>query len=204
MNGIARAAGIGGPAAFVGAWVLAGTVKDGYSPVSDAISRLAEQGASTQPLMTAGFLGFGLLMPIYARGLGRALGSRAVQVAVTTSAVATLAVAAFPLTAEGGTWTDTLHNVAAGAAYAANILGPIAAAPHLRTKAARRASYALSVAITAALVGSLAVDELTGLLQRAGLTMYDVWAVALAVTVLGGSGPPTAPSRATRHSRCPG
>jgi hypothetical membrane protein len=182
---VARAAGIAGPAAFVGAWVIGSVVKDRYSPVSDAISRLAEQGASTQPLMTAGFLGFGLLMPIYARALGQALNSRAVRIAVTTSAVATLAVAAFPLSEEGGTASDTLHNVAAGAAYAANVLGPIAAAPHLRSKAARRGSYALSAVMAAALIGSVALDDLTGLLQRVGLTMYDGWAVALSLTVLG-------------------
>lgn len=181
----ARVAGVAGPAAFVGAWAIGSIVKDGYSPVADAISRLAEQGASTQPLMTAGFLGFGLLMPIYARGLGQALHSRAVQVAVTASAVATLGVAAFPLTAEGGTPTDTLHNVAAGVAYAANILGPIAAAPHLRSTAARRSSYALAAVMTAVLVGSVTLDDLTGLLQRTGLTLYDAWAVALALTVLG-------------------
>lgn len=184
----ARVAGVAGPAAFVTAWVVGGGVKDGYSPVSDAISRLAEQGASTQPLMTAGFLGFGLLMPIYARGLGQALGSRAVQVAVTTSAVATLGVAAFPLSADGGATTDTLHNVAAGIAYAANVLGPLVAAPHLRSRAARRASYALSAVMTAALIGSVALDELTGLLQRTGLTLYDAWAVGLALTVLDRAG----------------
>jgi hypothetical protein len=181
----ARYAGIAGPAAFVGAWAIGSAVKDGYSPVSDANSRLAEQGASTQPLMTAGFLGFGLLMPVFARGLGHTLGSRSVELAVSASAVATLAVAAFPLSPGGGTTIDTLHNVAAGSAYAANVVGPLVAAPHLRTRAARRASYALSAAMTAALVGSLAVDDLTGLLQRAGLTMYDGWAVALALTVLG-------------------
>lgn len=187
MGRAARVAGVAGPLAFVGAWAIGSVVKDGYSPVSDAISRLAEQGASTQPLMTAGFLGFGLLMPVFARGLGQALDSRAVQVAVTTSAVATLAVAAFPLSAEGGTTTDTLHNVAAGVAYAANVLGPIAAAPHLRSQAARRASYALSTAMTAALIGSVALDDVTGLLQRTGLTLYDAWAVALAVLALGPS-----------------
>lgn len=184
----ARVAGVVGPAAFVTAWAIGGVVKDGYSPVSDAISRLAEQGASTQPLMTAGFLGFGLLMPLYARGLGQALNSRAVQVAVTTSAGATVAVAAFPLSADGGTTTDTLHNVAAGIAYAANVLGPLVAAPHLRSRAARRASYALAAAMTAALIGSVALDELTGLLQRTGLTLYDAWAVGLALTVLGRAG----------------
>ncbi len=188
MRRVARVAGIAGPAAFVGAWVVGSAVQDGYSPVSDAISRLAEQGASTQPLMTAGFLGFGLLMPVFARGLGQALGSRAAAAAVTTSGLATLAVAALPLSVEGGTPIDTLHNAAAGVAYAANVLGPIVVASHLRTPAARRASYALSAAMAAALIGSLAVDDTTGLLQRTGLTMYDVWAVTLAVTVLGRRG----------------
>lgn len=184
MRRAARFAGVAGPAGFIAAWAVGGAVKDGYSPVSEAISRLAEQGASTQPLMTAGLLGFGLLMPVFARGLGQELGSPAVAAAVTTSALATLAVAAFPLSAEGGTTVDTMHNLAAAVAYAANVVGPVAAAPHLRTTAARRGSYALSAAMAAALVGSVALDDLTGLLQRTGLTLYDGWAVALALTVL--------------------
>ncbi|HUR73302.1 MAG TPA: DUF998 domain-containing protein [Sporichthya sp.] len=200
----ARFAGVAGPAAFVGAWAIGSAVKDGYSPVSDAISRLAEQGASTQPLMTAGFVGFGVLMPVFARGLGQALGSRAVQTAVITSALGTLAVAAFPLSPEGGTTVDSLHVLAAGVSYAANVLGPIAAAPHLGSRGARRASYALSAAMAAVLVGSLALDDVTGLLQRTGLTMYDGWAVVLALTVLGGSGRSTAPSRGPRLRRSPG
>lgn len=182
---VARAAGLAAPAVFIGAWAVGSAVKDGYSPVSDAISRLAEQGASTQPLMTAGFLGFGLLAPLFARGLGQHVGSRTVQASITASAVGTLAVAALPLSAEGGTSIDTWHAVAAGLAYAANVLGPIAVAPHLRTRAARRASYGLSAAMTAALAGSVAFEDWTGLLQRAGLTMYDGWMIALAVTVLG-------------------
>lgn len=191
MSRAARFAGVAGPAAFVGAWVVGSAVKDGYSPVSDAISRLAERGASTQPLMTAGFLGFGVLMPVFARGLGQALDSRAVQAAVTTSAVGTLAVAALPLTPEGGTTVDSLHVVAAAVAYAANVLGPIAAVPHLGSRRARRASCVLSAAIAAALVGSIALDDVTGLLQRVGLTMYDAWAVALALSVVGRPVPQT-------------
>lgn len=184
MRRAARLAGIVGPAGFIAAWVIGSAVKDGYSPISDAISRLAEQGASTQPLMTAGLLGFGLLMPLFARGVGQELGSTAVPAAVTTSALATLAVAALPLSAEGGTTVDTLHNVAAAVAYAANVAGPVAAAPHLRSKVARRGSYALSAAMAAALVGSVTLEDLTGLLQRTGLTLYDLWAVALALVVL--------------------
>lgn len=185
MSRVARFAGIAGPAAFVGAWAVGSAVKDGYSPVSDTISRLAEQRTSTQPLMTAGFLGFGLLMPVFAWGLGQALGSRAVQAAVTASAVGTLVVAACPPSPEGGTSVDRLHLTAAGIAYAANVIGPLLVAPHLRSRSARRASYVLSGAMAAALLGSLAVDDQTGLLQRTGLTLYDAWAVTLALTVLG-------------------
>jgi hypothetical protein len=177
-------AGIAGPAAFVGAWVVGGLLKDGYSPVSDTISRLAERHASTRPLMTAGFVGFGVLMTWYAREAGRALGSPAVAAAVATSAVGTLAVAAFPVTAQGGTGSDSAHYVAAGVAYVADALAPLLAARHLADPRARAASYAAGAAVAAALVASLRADEVTGLLQRTGLTLYDAWAVALAVGLL--------------------
>lgn len=179
-------AGIAGPAAFVGAWIVGGLLKDGYSPVHDTISRLAEQGASTRPLMTAGFVGFGVLMTLYARELGKALNSPGVRAAVTASALGTLAVAVFPVSADGGTRSDNLHYAAAGLAYVANAVGPFVAARHLSSAKARRASYAAAVAIAAALVGSLGADEITGLLQRTGLTLYDAWAVALALRLLAG------------------
>lgn len=174
-------AGIAGPAAFVSAWVTGGLIKDGYSPTHDTISRLAEQGASTRPLMTAGFLGFGVLMPLFAVELGRALNSPGVAVAVATSGFGTLAVAAFPVSVAGGTFSDSAHYLAAGVAYAANVVAPLLAGRHLGGARARRASYALAVAVAAALVGSLQVDEFTGLLQRVGLTLFDMWAVAMAV-----------------------
>lgn len=172
-------AGIVGPAAFVGAWALAGVLKVGYSPVSDTISRLAAQGASTRPLMTAGFVGFGGLMYVYARELGRALHSPTLRAAVTTSALGTLVVAACPLTATGGTGVDNAHYLAAATAYVANVVAPVVAARHL--PGVRWPSYAVAAAIAAALVGSLRTAEFTGLLQRTGLTLYDAWAVALAV-----------------------
>lgn len=177
-------AGIAGPVAFVGAWVVGGLLKDGYSPVTDTISRLAERGASTRPLMTAGFVGFGVLMTAYAGELGRALESPGVRAAVTASAVGTLAVAAFPVTAEGGTFGDNAHYLAAGAAYVANVVAPLVAARHLDTPRARLASYAMSGAIAAALIGSLRADDVTGLLQRTGLTLYDAWAIASALRLL--------------------
>ena len=47
--------GIIGPSVFVTDWAILGATKSGYSPVSDAISRLAELGSSTRPQMTGGF-----------------------------------------------------------------------------------------------------------------------------------------------------
>ncbi len=181
--------GIVGPAAFVGAWVTGGLLRDdGYSPVSDAISRLAEQGTSTQPLMTTGFVVFGLAMPFYARELGVALCSRSAHVAVTVTALGTLAVAALPLSAEGDQRIDTWHTVAAGTAYLANVIAPIVVARHLRSPAARKASYALSAAMAACLVASVSFDDLTGLFQRSGLTLFDLWSVTGAVVLLRASG----------------
>lgn len=181
-------AGIAGPACFVGAWVIGGQLKDGYSPVHDTISRLAETGASTRGLMTAGFVGFGVLITWYAAELGRVLDSPGVRAAVTASGLGTLAVAAFPVTPEGGQFSDTAHYVAAGVAYVADAIAPLLAARHLDTPHARLASYAMGAAVAAALVGSLRVEEVTGLLQRTGLTLYDAWAVALAVRLLGSRG----------------
>lgn len=177
---LAWAAGIAGPAAFIGAWAIGGLLKDGYSPAGDTISRLAEEGASTRPLMTAGFVGFGLLMPIFARELGRSLGSPGVRAAVTVSGLATLAVAAFPVTAEGGTTGDSIHYAAAAAAYTANVVAPLVAARQMSGTRARWISQATAAGIAAALIGSILVEDATGFLQRTGLTLFDAWAIAIA------------------------
>lgn len=182
---LAAACGIAGPAAFVGAWVAGGLLRrPGYSPVSQAISQLARSGTSTRPLMTTGFVAFGVLLPVYARGLGRALGSPAVRAAATASGVATLAVAALPLSAAEGQPIDTWHAVAAGTGYLAQVLAPLIGGRRLPSPVARKASYAVSAAAAAALVGSVALPDLTGLFQRTGLTVVDMWFVAMAVHLL--------------------
>lgn len=181
----ALVAGVAGPAAFVGAWVAGGLATAGYSPVEQAISQLARQGAPTRPLMTAGFLAFGALVPLYARELGRELGPGA-GVAAAASGLATLAVAALPLSRETMQPVDSWHAVAAGTGYAAQVLAPLLAARALRQPWARRASYAVSGVAAASLVGSIAVPDVAGLLQRTGLTVVDAWFVAVAVALLGG------------------
>ena len=177
-------AGIAGPAAFIGAWATGSVIKDGYSPISDAISRLAEQGASTQPLMTAGFIGFGIVTPFYARELGRAFDSRGLQAAVTATGVGTLAVAAFPLSVAGGTGIDRAHEVAAGSAYLANVAAVLIASRYFEDRRVKVGSWLLGAAMAGSLVASLQFDDYTGVLQRSGLTMYDAWSIALAVHLL--------------------
>lgn len=181
--------GLAGPTAFVSAWAVGGALRDdGYDPLHDAISRLAEVGAPTKPLMTAGFVAFGVLVPVWARELGDRLGSVALRRTVTAAGLATLAVAALPLTREGGTTQDTLHAVAAGAGYVAMAATPLVAAPLLRRRGhgrAAAASVAVGLVSATALVGSVAVGEQgSGGLQRLGLTVVDAWHVVAAAAVL--------------------
>ena len=169
--------GVLGPVAFVGAWLVAGLVRDGYDPVSTTISRLAEQGVSTQPLMTAGFVAFGLLVPAFATRLR----PRGLQVAATTSGLATLAVACTPLSASGGTLVDALHYVFALVGYTGQTLAPVLGARALPRPALSRL---VGAACGACLVASVLDTPRAGLWQRLGLGLVDVWFVVLAVRLL--------------------
>jgi hypothetical membrane protein len=164
-----KLAGIVGPTAFVAAWVVGGLRRgDGYSPVQDAISRLAEVGAPTQPLMTAGFVTFGVAVPAFAISARDELGPAA-TVALVAAGITTLGVAATPL---GGD-VDTLHAVFAGTGYVA-----MAAAPLL---AARTRTTTIVSAIAAVALAATTLDAANGLLQRVGLGVVDAWIVATAL-----------------------
>lgn len=179
--------GIAGPVAFVGAWLVGGLVRDGYDPVEQAISQLAREGASTRVLMTAGLVGFGLLVPVWAVVLGRVLGSRAVTTAAAVAGVATLAVAALPLTREPGGTQDLLHAVAASIGYVAMAATPLLAAGPLRRRGHRTAATAslvVGLLSAACLVGTVALEAGSGALQRAGLGVVDAWHVVAAAWVL--------------------
>jgi hypothetical membrane protein len=178
--------GIAGPAAFVGAWLVAGALTDGYDPLEQAISELAAEGAATQPLMTAGLVAFGVLVPVWAQTLGRALDEPALRVSATVAGLATLAVAVFPLTREGERPQDVAHAVSAGTGYLAMAVTPLIGAVAFRRRGMRRAALA-SAAVggvsAACLVGTLLVEEGGGL-QRVGLTVVDLWYVAVATAIL--------------------
>ncbi|MGI9030438.1 MAG: DUF998 domain-containing protein [Ilumatobacteraceae bacterium] len=175
--------GVVGPAAFIGAWVVGSATTAGYSPVDDAISRLAAIGASTEPLMTAGFVVFGIGVPIYATALRRALGGLACWTAAVTG-LATIGVAALPL--DRSSAVDTWHGAAAGIAYLTLAATPLLARRPLRQRGRRR-SAALSGLVAAATATSLALSLTglpTGLFQRIGLTTGHLWIMGSATAIL--------------------
>ena len=180
------AGGVLGPAAFVGAWIVgAATSSIPYSVINDPISRLAAVDAPTRPLMTAGFIAFGIGVPACALRL-RTLVPGSAWVAAAGAGVTTLLVAATPL--DRSALTDQLHGVAAGSGYVFLAAAPLLAAGPLR-RHGHRLFAALSVAagLTSAICLPLSLSGLpTGLFQRIGLTAGDTWIACTAIAALGG------------------
>lgn len=171
--------GIVGVGGFVGAWALRGATRVGYSPVQDAISELAAAGAPGRGWMTAGFIAFGIGVPLYSVALKGALGGAA-WLTAAASGLCTLAVAAAPL---GD--ADLAHGIAAGSGYVALVLTPLLAASPLRARGAERAagwSIAVGAVAAVALSASL-LDPWHGFSQRLGLGVVDVWIVVTAWTM---------------------
>jgi hypothetical membrane protein len=176
------ACGVIGPVAFVGAWSLTGLSAENYSVTHDAISRLAETGAPNRAAMTAGFVAFGIAVPVYASALRSTIDGWAWATAVATG-IATLGVAAVPL---GSPTRDTVHGCFATAGYLT-----LAATPLLASRAfARagrvgwaRASVLSGIASGACLIATIP-GPAHGLFQRLGLGAVDAWIVATAVQIM--------------------
>lgn len=169
---LAALGGIVGPAVFITAWSVLGARTKHYSPVRDHISRLAAVGASTRPEMTAAFVTFAAGLALYAVAARDELSPR-VGALAAVNAVSTLGVAAFPLEGFGGSMG---HATAASIGYVT-----LAAMPCF---SGRREGRALTVAIAVPLLLSALGGSRTGLLQRTGLTIGDVWIVTTAWRML--------------------
>lgn len=181
-------AGVVGPVAFGSAWAIAGAVREGYDPVRQPISRLAETGSSSRPLMTAGIAALAAGFLAASRPMGRALGGLT-GLAVAGTALATAGIALTPL---DGHEPNLPHGLFAFAGYATLAAAPILAAPAFRD-AGRRAGAVASVATGGAVAALLAVtagDTSTGLFQRFGLTAGHTWvALTAGAIALGRLGP---------------
>jgi len=182
---LAALGGVVGPAAFVGAWAVGATIAPGYSIVDDAISRLAAVGADTRPLMTTGFIAFGVGVPLFAVALRRVIGGIAWMTAAATG-LSTLAVAAIPL--EQSAAADTWHGIAAAIGYVTLAATPLLAVRPLLERGCRRLAR-LGVVSAAVSIASLLLSATqlpTGLFQRVGLTAVDIWIVASALAIVSG------------------
>jgi len=187
-------AGIVGPAGFVGAWVAAGALTGGYSPVSDAISELARVGAPARAVMTGGFVCFGVAVPAYALVLRRNLRGRA-WVTAAISGAATFGIALFPLGVSSA--TDGVHNGLAALGYLSLAATPLLAVRPL-VEDGHRGAGLLSGAVAglaAGCLGATLFGPAHGLLQRAGLTLVDVWLMAGAFGAIGRARPASAATR---------
>jgi hypothetical protein len=186
-----------GPTGFIGAWVVGATVTSvPYSSIDDAISRLAEVGADTRWLMTAGFVTFGLSLPAFGWALRATLPGPA-WIAASATGLATLAVAATPL--GRSELVDRLHGLFAVTGYATLAATPLLATPTLLAMGHRRLAVSgVAAGTTSAIALALTASGLpTGLFQRLGLTVTDAWIIAAALVMRRSlSGAPTGPVRA--------
>lgn len=171
--------GIVGVAGFVAAWAVTGHLVDGYSGVGDAISRLAAVDSPVRGWMTAGFVAFGVGVPLFAQALRTVLGGPA-WIAATVTGLATLGVALTPL----GRY-DTAHFVFATIGYVSLAATPVLASRTLRHRGAvgaARWSVACGLA-TALLLTASTADTGHGLTQRLGLGITDLWIVVVALGI---------------------
>lgn len=168
---------VAGPAAFVTGWVVGGGRTPGYSPVHDAISRIAAVGAPERTTMTTAFVAYGASVLVGSTAL-RTSPLRRVWPLAAINGAATIAVAALPL--ERSSAMDVWHGVAAGTGYVSIAALQLASARPLRDGGHRRAAVLATVggAVTAASLAATTVSDANGFFQRLGLTVGDVWLVA--------------------------
>lgn len=192
MNGrlrrLAASAGVLGPAAFVAGWLTAGAIRPRYSAVQEQISQLARIGAPHRFLMTGAFICFGVTMPVFAPVLDDFLGTRkALTSSVSLAGLATLGVAAVPLSLSGGGTEDVVHGTFATLGYIGMALSPLigAVAFYRRRRIAAAAVSGLTGVVSAAALASTPfVSSNFGLLQRLGLGVVHAWLVVMAILIL--------------------
>jgi len=164
--------GLTGPAVFVADWAVLGANRTGYSPVNEAISRLAQMGASSRPAMTAGFILYGAGLMAYGAALRQSISGTA-WLWVAATGVLTFGVAAAPL---GTPTSGAFHAAFASAGYAALCGAVVALLPKVSVlgyHCSRRGALLGGATTAALLVVSVAVGPGHGLTQRLGLTLGD-------------------------------
>lgn len=171
-----------GPAAFISGWLIGGARTPDYSPIDDAISRIAAVGAPNRDLMTTAFVAYGVSVIIGSTALRTSPLRRCWWLAAVNGA-ATIAVAALPL--EHSASMDTWHGVAAGIGYASITALPlVSAGPLRRLGHDRAATLAIIGGVTSgACLVATTVTNANGFFQRFGLTVGDVWLISTGIAL---------------------
>jgi len=133
--------------------------------------------------MTAGFIAFGVMILVFAIAVRARLESAA-WITLTITALATLGVAATPLD-----WSDSIdqiHGLFAGTGYVTLASTPLLAYGRLRGAGAHGLARAgvVAGAVAAVALALSGTDVTTGLFQRLGLTVVDLWIMALAIWLM--------------------
>lgn len=143
--------------------------------------------------MSAGLVGCALGLLAVAPLVGRAVGSALTTGLLRVAGAVTLGAAAFPLAEVRGGATDPVHMACAAVGYVALAVLPLVAATTLRRSGRRGAApaYAVGVLASVCLVLTVPLHDVSGGLQRVGLTASLAWVCVTAVRRGGGaaSGP---------------
>jgi hypothetical protein len=183
-------AGVAGPIAFTGAWLLAARRQDAYEVRHEHISGLAAKDAVDPHVMTAGFLTLGACTVAFASALDRRLGRRAGwgPAMIGAAGLATIVAGTFrrdkrsnlPLPGEEHLSQSTENDLHDAAAVAVAVLGTgglVALAPRL---AEERGLEPLAPGAVGAAVTSLGlsawflrdvVRPWNGIVQRVSVTV---------------------------------
>jgi hypothetical protein len=188
--------GLAAVALYVGGWLIAGVVRDGYDAREQAISELFELGApwSSRGPLTVGLLLSGAAFLLLAPALHRSLPGegRLGPVLVVLAGVGTLGVVIAPCSAGcpgfGTTSTDTWHVVTAGLGYGALASAPLAFAWRLRDTEPPLARWSAIIGGTSVVLFAVHISGVvpvaTGLQQRVFNTTADLWYVLVALWLL--------------------
>lgn len=189
-------AGAGGVVLYIGSWLVAGMLWEGYDPARQAISELFATDAPIVPARLLEVVLFltGALLIAFAWMLHRVFPGDALAgpAAVAISGIGTLLVPFVPCSpgcpGAGTTPADSWHTIVAGGGYVALAVAPLLFAHRLRARDPVVARISLVFGV-AAVVGFGAYvlglgGDLGGAIQRAFNTTADLWLLVMAAVAL--------------------
>lgn len=198
-------AGIAGPVAFTGAWVVASLLQAGHSAAEVQISGLAAPDARDPWIMIAGFAALGSCSVAFGSALRRALGGprRAGPAPALIQAAGVLAIAAGLLRRDrmlltpsvSESWHAHAHDVVSALIYLALVAAPLLLArrfrgdPRWNALAVPLAASGVATSAVLAMFASEAFGSWDGIVQRIGVTVPLAAVSAVAATLLA-AGPP--------------